>query len=54
MTAKSNAKNILTPERFASGMTFPQYIAYMATPANLKREGTDGGTRIDRSAQMMA
>jgi hypothetical protein len=28
----------LTPERFAQGMTFHEYVAYTATPANLARE----------------
>ena len=28
----------LTPERFAQGMTFDEYVAYTATPANLARE----------------
>ena len=26
--------------RFANGMTFPQYVQYVATPENLKREGS--------------
>jgi len=25
-------KSVVTPERFASGMTFDQYVAYVATP----------------------
>ena len=39
----------MTPERFAKGMTFDQYVAYIGTPENLKREsGT--GPRRDYSA----
>lgn len=30
----------LTPERFARGMTFDEYVTYAGTPANLKREGS--------------
>jgi len=33
---------VVTPERFASGMTFDQYVAYVGTPENLKREGSGG------------
>ena len=28
----------LTPERFARGMTFEQYMHFMGTPENLARE----------------
>src|SRR4051812_4237 len=38
----------VTPDRFAQGMTFDEYVAFMATPANLAREGTGGAARIDR------
>ena len=30
-------------------MTFDEYVAFMATPANLAREGTGGTARVDRS-----
>src|SRR5256886_2948763 len=39
----------VTPERFATGMTFDQYIAYVGTPENLKREGSQGEARRDWS-----
>lgn len=47
-------QSVVTPERFASGMTFEQYVAYVGTPENLKREaGTVraslGGVRRDWS-----
>jgi hypothetical protein len=29
---------VVTPERFAQGMTFDQYVAYASTPENLARE----------------
>jgi thiol-disulfide isomerase/thioredoxin len=45
-------KSVVTPERFKSGRTFEQYLAYIGTPENLKREGTGGGTRPDSSAVM--
>ena len=49
MVGTSHA-SVVTPERFAQGMTFDDYVAYMATPENLMREGSGGGPRIDRSA----
>ena len=39
----------VTPQRFASGMTFDQYVAYIATPENLEREGSGGAPRRDWS-----
>jgi hypothetical protein len=39
-----------TPERYAAGMTFDQYLQYIASPENLRREGSaDGEPRRDRS-----
>ena len=46
-------KSVVTPERFASGMTFDQYVAYVGTPENLKREGS-GRPRSDMSAHLRA
>src|SRR6058998_1739207 len=46
-------KSVVTPERFASGMTFDQYVAYVGTPENLKREGS-GRPRLDWSAHLRA
>ena len=46
------AKSVVTPARFASGMTFAQYLTYVGTPENLKREGTGGSQRPDNSAAM--
>jgi hypothetical protein len=43
---------VVTPERYASGMTFEQYLQYIASPENLRREATDGGTRRDWSGWM--
>ncbi len=45
-------KSVVTPERYAKGMTFPQYLAYIASPENLKREGTGGDSRRDMSGVM--
>ena len=39
----------VTPERFAEGMTFDQYVAFIGTPENLKREATGGASRRDYS-----
>jgi thiol-disulfide isomerase/thioredoxin len=42
-------RSVVTPERFARGMTFEQYVAYVGTPENLKREASGGGARRDWS-----
>lgn len=42
----------LTPERFAQGMTFEQYLAYIATPENLRRQGAQGAARRDLSGYL--
>jgi hypothetical protein len=39
----------LTPERYARGMTFDQYLAWIATDENLRRESSGGGRRRDWS-----
>lgn len=46
--------DVVTPERFAQGMTFAGYLDHIATPENLAREGSDGATRSDQSAWMRA
>jgi len=37
--------SIVTPERYASGMTFDEYVTYIGTPDNLQREGSRGPRR---------
>ena len=53
------AKSVVTPERFARGLTFEQYVKYTGSPENLAREAfgsyfPDGGSisagRRDNSA----
>ncbi len=34
------ADQTLTPERFAKGLTFDEYVTYVGTPGNLAREGS--------------
>ena len=46
--------SVVTPERFASGMTFEQYLAFIGTPDNLAREGSPSGLRRDQTAAMRA
>lgn len=41
--------NVVTPERYASGMTFDEYVQYIGTPENLARDSA-GGPRLDYSA----
>jgi len=45
-----NRKTAVTPERFAQGMTFDQYVTWIGTPENLAREGSGGERRRDFSA----
>jgi hypothetical protein len=40
---------MVSAERFAKGMTFDQYVAYVATPENLKREASMNRPRQDWS-----
>ena len=41
---------VVTPERYASGMTFEEYVRYIGSPDNLKREGTGASVRQDVTA----
>ena len=52
-------QSVVTPERFARGMTFEEYVRYVGTPENLAREafggyfpdsGSKGAPRRDNSA----
>ena len=45
---------VVTPERFANGMTFDQYMAFIGTPENLAREAGwwRGPERIDFSGPL--
>jgi hypothetical protein len=46
-------RSAVTPERYASGMSFDEYLRYVASPENLGREGsTDGEPRRDWSGWM--
>ena len=38
---------MVSPERFAQGMTFEQYVKFVGTPDNLKREGSFNMPRKD-------
>jgi thioredoxin family protein len=38
---------MVSPQRFAQGMTFEQYVAFIGTPENLKREGSFNRPRKD-------
>jgi thiol-disulfide isomerase/thioredoxin len=46
--------SVVTPDRFASGRTFEQYLAYIGSTENLAREGSGGAPRRDWSAQVRA
>jgi hypothetical protein len=50
--AVARTTSVVTPERFASGMTFEQWVAYVATPENLGREASQGLPRKDWSAYL--
>lgn len=42
--------SVVTAERFESGMTFDEYVAYIGSAENLAREGSGGAPRRDFSA----
>jgi hypothetical protein len=42
--------SVVTPERFASGMTYDDYVRFCGKPENLAREGSGGAPRRDFSA----
>ncbi len=48
--------SVVTPERFASGMTFAEYMAFIGTPGNLAREAGwwRGPERMDWSGPLRA
>ncbi|OLB06414.1 MAG: hypothetical protein AUH14_05995, partial [Candidatus Rokubacteria bacterium 13_2_20CM_69_15_1] len=50
--AVERKRSVVTPERFARGMTFDAYVAYVGTPDNLKREGSQGEARRDWSGYL--
>ena len=50
MLTTSSGPFAISDERFATGMTFDEYIAYIGSPENLKREGSAGGPRRDFSS----
>lgn len=52
--AVDRSRSVVTPERFARGMTFDEYVRYAGTPENLAREGSGGVARRDWSAFMRA
>jgi hypothetical protein len=41
--------SVVTQQRYASGVTFDEYVQYIGTPENLKREGSGGVARRDYS-----
>jgi hypothetical protein len=38
-------QSVVTPERYARGMTFDRYVTFIGTPENLKREASTGARR---------
>ena len=52
--ASAPGSPVVTPERFASGMTFDQYMAFIGTPENLAREAGwwRGPERMDFSGPL--
>jgi len=48
------SKSVVTAERFAKGMTFDEYVRFVATPENLAREGSMGSKRRDFSGHLRA
>ncbi len=48
----TSTKSVVTPERFAAGMSFDRYVAYVGSPENLKREASGGVPRRDWSGYL--
>ena len=48
------SQSVVTPERFAKGMTFDEYVRFVATPHNLAREASMGAARRDQSGHLRA
>jgi hypothetical protein len=48
------SKSVVTPERFAKGLTFDEYVRYVSTPENLAREGSMGNPRRDFGGHLRA
>ncbi len=48
----SQSRAVLTPERFAQGMTFEAYLGFIGTAENLRREGSQGAARRDWTAYL--
>src|ERR1700704_5544340 len=48
-TRRRAIPSVVTPERFAKGRSFEQYVTYISTPENLARE-TNTGPRQDFGA----
>jgi hypothetical protein len=48
----NRTQSVVTPARFAQGMTFTEWLAYIATPENLAREGSGGEPRRDWSGYL--
>ena len=46
------SQSVVTPQRFAKGMTFDEYVRFVATPQNLAREGSMGSQRRDQSGHL--
>ena len=44
--------SVVTTRRFASGLTFAEYVAYVGSPENLAREGSGGAPRRDWSGYL--
>ena len=44
-------ESVVTPQRYAQGLTWDEYLAFIASPANLDRGMPNGGPRTDNSAR---
>lgn len=44
--------SVVTPERYAQGRNWSDYVEYIGTPENLARPGPRGGARADNSERM--
>src|SRR5262249_25377036 len=52
VTPGSSLPSVVTPDRFAQGRTFEEWIAYIGTPENLRRDSGRGARRVDYSEDL--
>ena len=45
-------ESVVTPQRFAQGRTWPEYLKYIGSEENIARPSGGGGQRQDNTARL--